>query len=173
MPIPKNQTRSNCINMNTALQEPCEKPRYRSENPDPIDVMVGGRLRMRRNLVGMSQEDLGTALGLTFQQVQKYERGINRMGSSRLFQISKILSVPVSYFFEDAAKLAEMDAQEGGVAEAVPLVAGETALAEQHMDPNVLKSRETLNLVRAYYKINDAKRRRKLYELIRAMSGEV
>jgi len=70
-------------------------------NPNPIDVHVGSRVRLRRTLLGMSQEKLGEALGLTFQQVQKYERGVNRIGASRLYHLSQILDVPVSFFFDD------------------------------------------------------------------------
>ncbi|MFP6756792.1 MAG: helix-turn-helix transcriptional regulator, partial [Alphaproteobacteria bacterium] len=70
-------------------------------NPNPVDIHVGSRIRLRRTLLGMSQEKLGKAIGLTFQQVQKYERGTNRVGSSRLFQLAKILDVPVSFFFDD------------------------------------------------------------------------
>ena len=70
-------------------------------SPNPIDVHVGKRLRLRRTLLGMSQERLGELLGLTFQQVQKYERGVNRIGSSRLFELGQILDVPVSFFFDD------------------------------------------------------------------------
>ena len=69
--------------------------------PSPIDIYVGSRIRLRRTLLGMSQERLGDALGLTFQQVQKYERGVNRVGASRLFEISRVLEVPISYFFDD------------------------------------------------------------------------
>src|SRR3546814_3329079 len=73
----------------------------RTGSPDPVDVHVGGRVRLRRTLLGMSQEKLGSALGLTFQQIQKYERGTNRIGSSRLHQLSRVLDVPVSFFFDD------------------------------------------------------------------------
>ena len=69
-----------------------------ASNPNPVDIHVGGRIRLRRTLLGMSQEKLGKAIGLTFQQVQKYERGTNRVGSSRLFQLAKVLNVPVSFF---------------------------------------------------------------------------
>ena len=71
------------------------------ERPSPIDVHVGTRIRLRRTLLGMSQERLGEALGLTFQQVQKYERGVNRVGASRLFDLSRVLDVPISFFFDD------------------------------------------------------------------------
>ena len=73
----------------------------RESRPSPIDVHVGSRIRLRRTLMGMSQERLGEALGLTFQQVQKYERGVNRVGASRLFDLSRVLDVPISFFFDD------------------------------------------------------------------------
>jgi len=69
--------------------------------PNPVDIHVGARLRIRRSMLGLSQEKLGDAVGLTFQQVQKYERGANRMGASRLFQFCQILGVPITYFFDD------------------------------------------------------------------------
>src|SRR5918997_5934088 len=73
----------------------------REHRPSPIDVHVGGRVRLRRTLMGMSQERLGEALGLTFQQVQKYERGVNRIGASRLFDLARVLDVPIGFFFDD------------------------------------------------------------------------
>src|SRR5919107_1994508 len=77
-----------------------ERPE-REHRPSPIDAHVGGRVRLRRTLMGMSQEKLGDALGLTFQQVQKYERGVNRIGASRLFDLSRVLDVPIGFFFDD------------------------------------------------------------------------
>src|SRR5579872_1601759 len=74
--------------------------RMPSGKPNPVDAHVGTRVRMRRTLLGMSQEKLGDSLGLTFQQVQKYERGANRVGASRLFELSRVLDVPVSFFFD-------------------------------------------------------------------------
>src|SRR5215212_2553305 len=75
--------------------------RPKVETPNPTDVLVGARLRLRRNMLGLSQEKLGKLIGLTFQQVQKYERGANRIGASRLHQLSRVLDVPVSFFFDD------------------------------------------------------------------------
>ena len=75
------------------------------EQPDPIDVHVGMRLKLRRNLVGMSQEELGKASGLTFQQIQKYERGTNRIAASRLYRLGQLLGVPPSYFYDEMPKL--------------------------------------------------------------------
>src|SRR6266567_5359493 len=75
--------------------------RQKSDKPNPTDSHVGARVRLRRTLLGMSQEKLGNAIGLTFQQVQKYERGANRIGASRLFDLSRVLDVPVAFFFDD------------------------------------------------------------------------
>ena len=132
--------------------------------PNPIDVHVGARVKMRRTLLVMSQEKLGEAIGLTFQQVQKYERGLNRIGASRLFDISKVLEVPIGYFFD------QMDEQ---VAERSPrMLAGNTALAEESIpfpyDP--MNKRETLELVRAYYSITDRRAARKVFELMRSLA---
>ena len=132
--------------------------------PNPIDVHVGARVRLRRTLLGMSQEKLGEALGLTFQQVQKYERGTNRIGASRLFDLSRVLEVPVSFFFDDmASEVAERSpAQiEGGVAEEPP--------AEFESDP--MAKRETLELVRAYYRINNLTVRKRVFELAKSIAN--
>src|SRR6476620_12335762 len=91
--------------------------RMPSGKPNPVDVHVGSRVRLRRTLLGMSQERLGEAIGLTFQQVQKYERGANRVGASRLFDLSRVLDVPVSFFFEDMAPAVQPE-ERGGLAEA-------------------------------------------------------
>src|ERR671928_685236 len=82
-------------------QPPRRPGRPKTETPNPIDVRVGARLRLRRNMVRLSQEKLGQAIGLTFQQVQKYERGANRIGASRLHELSRVLDVPISFFFDD------------------------------------------------------------------------
>lgn len=136
--------------------------------PNPIDVHVGRRLRLRRTLLGMSQERLGELLGLTFQQVQKYERGVNRIGSSRLFELGQILDVPVSFFFDDMP--------EGGlrpsVGHPVPGLAEERpAFDHQVTDDLPLDRRETLELVRAYYRIPDPAVRKRLFELAKALAN--
>lgn len=132
--------------------------RRSSEHPDPVDIHVGGRVRLRRTLLGMSQEKLGGALGLTFQQVQKYERGTNRIGSSRLYHLSHILDVPVSFFFDDMP----VEVAGGGFAEG----------GQQVYDQEKLSRRETLELVRAYYQIEDAEVRKRMFELVKAIAGE-
>ena len=135
--------------------------------PNPIDVYVGARVKMRRTLLGMSQEKLGEMIGLTFQQVQKYERGLNRISASRLFDISKVLEVPISFFFE------EMGEQ---VADLSPrMLAGATELAEEPVifDYDPMTKKETLELVRCYYMIPDRKLAKKLLDLIKAMASPV
>ncbi len=128
-------------------------------SPDPVDIHVGARVRLRRTLLGMSQEKLGNALGLTFQQVQKYERGANRIGSSRLFQLSRILDVPVSFFFD------EMDSDTTRKAD------GMAEGNKQVFEVDKLSRRETLELVRAYYKITDPTVRKKIFEMVKAVGN--
>ncbi len=128
-------------------------------SPDPVDIHVGARVRLRRTLLGMSQEKLGKALGLTFQQVQKYERGANRIGSSRLFQLSKILDVPVSFFFDEMTTDTTQKAE--GMAEG----------NKQVFEVDKLSRRETLELVRAYYKITDPSVRKKIFEMVKAVGS--
>lgn len=125
--------------------------------PNPVDVHVGSRVRLRRLLLGLSQDKLGEELGVTFQQVQKYERGANRIGASRLFRVSQVLGVPVSFFFEG-------------------LEAGEVAgFAEGDQTPLIddfINSSEGVALASAFAQIRDPAVRRKLLELARALAGE-
>ncbi len=132
-------------------------------SPNPIDVHVGQRVRLRRTLLGMTQEKLGAALGLTFQQVQKYERGANRVGSSRLFDLSRVLEVPIAYFFDEmsSAVAARSPSRLYGVAEARPLP----------FEPDPMAKRETLELVRAYYRIGDRKLRKRVFQLTKSLAG--
>jgi len=133
--------------------------KYNSSNPDPVDIHVGRRMRERRSLMGLSQEQLGKELGLTFQQIQKYERGINRMGSSRLYNVSQIIGVSVGWFFAGLP----------GETEATPSSENTQPIT---VDCDHLTKRETLELVRAYYRIEEGRSRRKIYELIQSMSAE-
>jgi len=129
-----------------------------SRRANPVDVHVGSRVRLRRMLLGMSQEKLGEHLGLTFQQVQKYEKGINRIGASRLFDLSQVLGVPVQFFYEELA------------------VAGSNAgFAERPAESyavEFLGSREGLELNKAFARITDPKVRRSIVDLVRAFAGE-
>lgn len=129
--------------------------------PNPVDVHVGSRVRLRRTLLGLSQEKLGEAVGLTFQQIQKYERGANRIGASRLFEFSRILDVPVSFFFDDMSdRLASGDTSTDG---------GMSDQGQSPLDPDPLTRRETLELVRAYYRIGDPQVRKRLFELTKSL----
>jgi transcriptional regulator with XRE-family HTH domain len=135
-----------------------------SRRANPIDLHVGSRVRLRRMLLGMSQEKLAERLGLTFQQVQKYEKGVNRIGASRLFDLSHVLGVPVQFFYEDAPIGV---AGEGG--------AGTAGFAERSADREVvdfLNSREGIELTKAFVRIGDPKVRRSILELMRALGGE-
>ena len=127
--------------------------------PRPVDIHVGSRLRLRRTLLGLSQGKLGESVGLTFQQIQKYERGANRIGASRLFEFSRILDVQISYFFEDMGKDAKSRPAMG--------------LSDQPqtpIEPSSMSRRETLELVRAYYRIDDPGVRKRVYDLIKSIA---
>lgn len=127
------------------------------KKPNPIDVHVGSRIRLRRNMIGISQEKLGERLGITFQQIQKYEKGTNRVGASRLQAIASILDVPVAFFFQDAPNLEGQPAsgmEEGGTA----------YFASQ------VNTAEGLQLNRAFHKIADPKVRRRVVDLVKALA---
>jgi transcriptional regulator with XRE-family HTH domain len=126
--------------------------------PNPIDVRVGARLRLRRNMLGLSQEKLGEAIGLTFQQVQKYERGANRIGASRLHELSRVLDVPISFFFDDTDPVR------------APAMGGFAEPPAETFDSDPLRKQETIELVRAYFSIEDPTVRRRLLDLAKALA---
>jgi transcriptional regulator with XRE-family HTH domain len=125
---------------------------------NPVDAHVGHRVRLRRMLIGMSQERLGELLGLTFQQVQKYEKGINRIGAGRLFEVAGILGVPVSFFYEDA----DANGSPSGFSEA----------GEPPPVMEFLASGEGLQLSLAFMRIKDVKVRRRILDLVRSLAAE-
>lgn len=131
--------------------------------PNPIDIHVGKRLRLRRILLGLSQEELGEAIGLTFQQIQKYERGGNRIGASRLYKFSVILGVPIQFFFDDIPDA--LKTVEGQV------VRGLHDFGKPAPETDPLAKRETLELVRAYFRISDASARKQLFDLIKSLAN--
>ena len=134
-----------------------------SRRPNPIDVHVGGRVRFRRMLLGMSQERLGEKLGLTFQQIQKYEKGINRIGASRLYDLAQVLGVPVQFFYEDAPiGESRVDAADGQAADG----------QDEHSIVAFLRSRDGLELNRAFVRIPDLKARRAIVDLVRSLANE-
>jgi len=128
--------------------------------PNPIDKHVGSRVRMRRMMLSMSQEKLGDALGLTFQQVQKYEKGTNRIGASRLQQISNILQVPVSFFFEGAPHIP--GSHSSGMSEA----------PSPAYVSDFLATSDGLSLTKAFMRIKNSKLRRRIVDLVEQIAGE-
>ena len=131
--------------------------------PSPVDVHVGARLRVRRTLLGMTQTSLGEAIGLTFQQLQKYETGTNRVSASRLFDLSRVLDVPIAHFFDDmptaVAASSPANKKRGG-AKKPP---------SYELDP--MANRETLELVRAYYQIRDPEIRKHLFAMTKTLGA--
>ena len=127
--------------------------------PNPIDKHVGSRVRMRRMMLSMSQEKLGDALGLTFQQVQKYEKGTNRIGASRLQQIAHILQVPVSFFIEGAPNL---PGQTSGLGEA----------PSPAYVSDFLATSDGLSLTKAFMRIKNGKLRRRIVDLVEQIAGD-
>lgn len=149
------------------MPKPALKPRYygkgSSDTPDPVDIHVGSRVRLRRAILGFSQERLAEALGLTFQQVQKYERGVNRVSASRLFHLGQILDVPVNYFFE-------------GFNEKTPDRAYGFADTRQEDfswleedEGDMMERKETVELVRTYYQVQDAALRKNFMKMLKTL----
>lgn len=144
--------------------------RLANGEPNPIDIHVGERIRLRRTLLGLSQEKLANMLGLTFQQVQKYERGMNRVGASRLWDISKVLSSPINFFYEDMDQAIINESPRM----LAPFSNNELeALVElnEHNDP--MQSAETIELVKAYYKISNRKTAQHLFKMIKEMAKSI
>ncbi|MDX2027782.1 MAG: helix-turn-helix domain-containing protein [Alphaproteobacteria bacterium] len=137
----------------------------RGGKPDPVDVFLGSLLRTRRNLLGMSQEHLGKASGLTFQQIQKYERGTNRISASRLFHLAGLLNVPVAWFYEQLIQELSGKAAPGfSSGKQAPL---DDAPGDQD---KMLHRRETGELLRTWYRITDPKQRRQILTLLKSIA---
>src|SRR5689334_22090465 len=154
-------SKGSCGSLDMAQSHPPRRPgRPRIETPDPIDVLVGTRLRLRRSMLGLSQARLGEAIGLTFQQVQKYERGANRIGASRLHELSRVLDVPISFFFDDTDPVR------------APAMGGFAEPPAEAFESDPLRKRETVELIRAYFSIEDATVRRRLLDLAKSLAAE-
>ena len=128
--------------------------------PDPIDVSIGARLRLRRLAMGFSQETLARSLGITFQQIQKYERGTNRIFASRLFHLARVLRVPVAYFFQNLTHEGESGA------------AAAAGTPSEDGVQDLLGRSDTLKLIQAYNKITDPQVRRQIYALVRSVGEQ-
>jgi len=135
-----------------------DKTAEAQRSPNPVDVHVGGRVRMRRKVLGVSQERLAEALGLTFQQVQKYERGANRVSASKLYEIARFLSSPIPYFFEG---LSDPSASDGG---------GVRDEGAEHLIHEFLITSEGLELAGAFPKIASPRLRRRILDLVRSLA---
>ncbi len=152
------------------LEKPARAPRRatitaKEYGPDPVDVHVGKRLRLRRTLAGLSQEQLAGAVGVTFQQIQKYERGSNRISASRLYDVARVLGAEIGFFFEDIGT----DTTANRPTQNLPSQSGlaEPAVPAYEADP--LARNETLELVRAYWKIPHTPTRKNFLDLLKGM----
>ena len=132
--------------------------------PNPVDVHVGSRVRFRRLYLGMSQSKLARELGLTFQQIQKYERGLNRISASRLYDLTRVLDVPVSFFFDDMPEELSRDKSARGLDRG-------TGALDQNSLTDPMSHRATVDLVRAYYRIPDPVLRKRIYEITKALAA--
>ena len=130
------------------------------EGPNPIDVHVGSRMRLRRHLLGLTMQTLAGAIGVTYQQIQKYEKATDRISASRLFNLSRMLDVPISFFFEDLSPAAA-----GGGRRRTRGLSEATAAA---LEPDFLFKRETVELIRAYYRVTDPRVRKRVLDLLHA-----
>lgn len=148
---------SNTSYKNMQEKRPLEKG-LKARGPHPIDVHVGARVKLRRMLLGMSQEALGKALGLTFQQIQKYEKGANRIGASRIFELSKLLDVPIQFFYDDYGDAVSGTA--GGMAEAD---AGDSFMA-------LVNSPEGVELCRYFAAITDPQVKKRVLDLVKTIA---
>ncbi|MCB1784020.1 MAG: helix-turn-helix transcriptional regulator [Alphaproteobacteria bacterium] len=147
-----------------------EEKRKTKGIPDYIDRHVGKRLRVRRSLLGISQEKLAEAVGVTFQQIQKYERGTNRISASRLLKFSQILQVPVDFFY-DQLESEESSTETYGFADTAQ-DSFETG-SEKLSQDNLMEQKETLELVRAYYSVSDKKVRKDILKFIKTMAQNI
>ena len=148
------------------MEDENKNKNFRVTNNNSVDMHVGKRVRLRRTLLGLSQEQLGDALNLTFQQVQKYECGTNRISASRLWDISQILDTSISYFFEDMSPQTKLGSPRKVNRE-------EQKLLEDDFERDPISRRETLELVRTYYSISEPNVRKRLAELIKIVAGTV
>lgn len=149
--------------------------------PDPIDKRVGSRIRLRRRLLGYSQEKLALALGLSFQQIQKYEKGLNRVGASRLYYVAQALQVPIDFFFSEILNEVDEKKKIANFSFSGALMVKDVSANEKETDTenddddkmtvyNVMNSKETADLLKAYYRIKDEEIRQKLLHLIKVMA---
>jgi transcriptional regulator with XRE-family HTH domain len=138
----------------------------KGDAPNPVDIYVGQKLKARRNLIGITQEVLAESTGITFQQIQKYEKGRNRLSASRLFQFSRVLDVPVSYFFEGFFSTDAGIGLQGGFADNDH----EAFESEVDASDDIMLQKETIDLVRTYYNVTDEKLRKDFLKMLKQMA---
>lgn len=156
---------SNLTNNSSIARNP-RRSSVEGDDPNPVDVFVGQKLKIRRNLIGITQEGLAEAAGITFQQVQKYEKGKNRLSASRLFQFARVLDVPVSYFFEGFFAPDSQIGIQSGFADNEQ----EPFQSDEDNIDDIMDQKETIELVRSYYSITDDKLRRNFLKMIKQMA---
>ena len=163
--------KENCLYKTCYLEKSMSKEIKRKSKgtPNEVDVHVGQRLRIRRSLLGYSQEKLATLIGLTFQQVQKYERGTNRVSAGRLYELSKVLDVPVSYFFEQISSQESSAGLNAGLSDNNQ----DGFSHDSELSSDLMTSKETLDLLRIYYSIKDIDARKDIVKFIKSMAGRV
>ena len=145
------------MNKPQKVANPPEKTITKPVGPHPIDVHVGARVKLRRMILGMSQETLGKSLGLTFQQIQKYEKGVNRIGASRIFELSKLLDVPIQYFYNDYGDTIG--------------AASDTARSDDgDMFMTLVNSPEGVQLCRSFSEIKDPQVKKRVLELVKSIA---
>lgn len=169
--------------MTTNQESPNLHSKENNTDSSSIDKRVGGRIRLRRRLLGYSQEKLALALGLSFQQVQKYEKGSNRVGASRLFDIAQILQVPINFFFDELLnpiyieeKILPTNSTSAATAQDVENIIDDTivdmSLCHNENTFDLMNNKETTNLLKAYYAIQEPEVRQKLLHLIHVMGHQ-
>ncbi len=141
--------------------------RIDDNTPNPVDVHVGKRIRLRRTILHITQQQMADMLGLTFQQVQKYEKGMNRVGASRLWDISRVLEVPMGFFFEDMDD--DVASQSPRMINALPDIL-QVSERQFSFDEDPMKKEETLELIRAYYKITNRAIAKQMFDLMVSLS---
>ncbi|MFI3241359.1 MAG: helix-turn-helix transcriptional regulator [Alphaproteobacteria bacterium] len=156
------------LNKDDEVSKKAKRGRTQDGDPNPIDTHVGNRIRLRRTLLGLSQEKLASMLGLTFQQVQKYERGANRVGASRLYDIAQALEVQIGFFYEDMDnETAAQSPMTFAAPQTAPLMMSDNKV---EFDDDPMHKKEAMELVRAYYKIQNRKVAKHLFDMVIQMS---
>lgn len=157
------------VKKSVVISKEVRNPRRSSaegDEPNPVDIYVGQKLKARRNLIGITQETLAESTGITFQQIQKYEKGKNRLSASRLFQFSRVLDIPVSYFFEGFFSTDSGIGLQGGFADNDQEPIGSDVEAAD----DIMLKKETIDLVRTYYTIKDDKLRKDFLKMLKQMA---